>query len=187
MFIKYVYNIYGRLRKYQQKKCLFYSLVLYEPLNISLYLYPSHGFLSLLLFIVLPSMYVSRNSILFDFACFWTLYKWYHLAYGNFLCLWGSSILKGIAVVYLFSLLYIISLVVYTRIHLPSILLVDVWIFSSFFAFPSHAVMKILIHVFWCTYPRISLRYLPNVNFYLQFHCIMPSSFLSRSVSFHSC
>lgn len=124
-------------------------------------------------------IYISLNSIFFNFACFWTLYKWYNFAYVLLLLFVFVRfiMLKGIAVVCLFSLLYNISFNVYTKIHLSSIHLVNVWVFSSFFAIPSHAVMKILIHVFWCTYPRVSLRYMPKVKFYLQFHYIMPNYF----------
>ena len=74
----------------------------------------------------------------------------FSVSFCNFLHLWGSSILRGCTVVCFFSLLYNISFDVYTKICLSSIQLVDVWVFFQVFAIPSHPVMRILTHVFWC-------------------------------------
>lgn len=128
--------------------------MLYKPLNISLYLCSFLGLLSLLLFIVLSDIYISLNSILVNFACFWTLYKWYHFAYVLLLLFVFVRfiMLKGIAVVCLFSLLYNISFNVYTKIHLSSIHLVNVWVFSSFFCYSKSCCYEnsytcLLVHI----------------------------------------
>lgn len=160
LFVKYVYNIYERQRKYQQRNMSSPSGKehLWTALSVCT---PSLGHCHFL--IVLPNTYVSLNSKSFNFACYPTLYKWCHIisqmSFCSVPCLWGSSMSNGFAVVYSFSLLFnMLFSVPYQNPFVQFPVGGRLSFFSFFFPVSSHMVMKILAHVSWCTYPRLSLR-----------------------------
>lgn len=101
-----------------------------------------------------------------------------HMSPCSFLCLWGLSLWKGFALVCWLSPLDRMSFNICPRVHWPSILSVAVLSFVQVFAIPSHAVMKILIHVSWYTCPKITN--VPNVRVYLQRKYVMPDYSLNR-------
>ena len=106
------------------------------------------------LIILLPQIYVARNTTLFSFACFWTFfYKWNHSSPFQFSLLnFSLSILRFN---YSISLLCGISLREYIIVYLPRLLSDSVLDIVPVFASAHGVAMNIPKYFFWGMCARV--------------------------------